>query len=265
VTIGSADFAESILLAHIYGDAMSARGVHVTKRLGIGERDAYLRALDHATIGAVPEYSGSMLAHLNPGTISKTPDDVFAELQGLAAAKGLTVTQYAEAQDSDTITVTAATAARYQLHSIADPKPVAPTLTFGGPVQFRTRADGIPALQRVYGVRFGRFTVTDAGGSATVNALLDGTVDAGDIFSTDPAITTNGFVALEDPNSMFSANNVVPLFRSDVLTPAMRRACGAVSARLDTAALAALVLKVVRDKQPTERVARDWLAQQGLV
>src|ERR1700740_479177 len=50
LTIGSADFTESSLLADIYGDALQARGVSVTKKLDIGERSVYWKALQDGSI-----------------------------------------------------------------------------------------------------------------------------------------------------------------------------------------------------------------------
>jgi osmoprotectant transport system substrate-binding protein len=263
VTIGSAAFPENELLADIYGDAMAAKGVTVKKKLNIGERGVYIAALTDGSIGAVPEYTGSILYYLDTGATAKTPDDVYAALQTQAAAKGFVPTNFAAAQDSDTITVTKATADKDHLTSIADLKDVASGLTLGAPAQFRTRADGVPALKSVYGVTFGHFKVTEAGGTITVNALKNGTIDAADIFSTDPAIVKNGFVSLQDPKSMFAAQNIVPLFGKDVLTQPMKDACDAVSAKLDTATLAQLVAKVAGGQDP-DKVAKDWLSANGL-
>ncbi len=263
VKIGSAAFPESVLLANIYGDAMAAKGVKVTKQLNIGERGVYIAALKDGSIGAVPEYTGSILAYLDPKTTARSPADVFAALQTSAAAAGFAVTNYAAAQDSDTITLTKKTADKYKLTSIADLKPVASTMTFGAPAQFKTRPDGIPALKSVYGVVFGRFTATEAGGLTTVTALNNGSVDAADIFSTDPAIAKYGFVSLTDPKSMFAAQNIVPLFSKKVLTQPMKDASDAVSAKLDTATLAKLVSEVAGGKDPAA-VAKAWLSSTGL-
>jgi osmoprotectant transport system substrate-binding protein len=264
VTIGSAAFPENELLADIYGDAMAAKGVTVTKKLNIGERPVYLAALSDGSIGAVPEYSGSILYNLDTSASAKSPDDVFAALQQVAASNGYAVTQYAAAQDSDTITVTKETADKNHLTSIADLADVAGGMTLGAPAQFRTRADGgVPSLKKVYGVTFGNFTVTEAGGTVTVNALKNGSIDAADIFSTDPAIVQNHFVSLADPESIFPAQNIVPLFAQDVLTQPMKDACDAVSAKLDTATLADLVNKVAGG-QDAEKVAQGWLTQEGL-
>jgi osmoprotectant transport system substrate-binding protein len=263
VKIGSAAFPESVLLADIYGDAMAAKGVTVTKQLNIGERGVYIAALKDGSIGAVPEYTGSILSYLDPKTSAKSPDDVYAALQAKAAAAGFAVANFAQAQDADTITVTKSTATKYHLTSIGDLKGVASKLTLGAPAQFKTRADGVPALKSVYGVTFGRFTTTEAGGAVTVNALKNGSIDAADIFSTDPAIAANDFVSLQDPKSMFAAQNIVPLFGKDVLTQPMKDACDAVSAKLDTKTLAQLVSKVAGG-QDADKVAKDWLASVGL-
>lgn len=263
VTIGSAAFPESVLLADLYGDAMAAKGVKVSKKLNIGERGVYITALKDGSIGAVPEYTGSILTYFDPKTTAKTPSQVYTALQGAAAAQGYTVLDYARAQDSDTITVTARTAQKYHLSSIGDLKSVAGRLTLGAPAQFKTRADGVPALKSVYGVTFGRFTPLGTNGTVTVQALKNGSIDAADIFSTDPSIVKNHFVSLKDPKSMFAAQNIVPLFSQKVLTAPMKQACDAVSAKLDTTTLAKLVAKVSDGADP-DKTAKSWLSQNGL-
>ncbi len=261
ITVGSAGFTENVLLADIYADAMSAKGVKVTKHLNIGERPIYIKALNDGSIDFIPEYSGSILSYLDSSATAKTPDDVYAALRRKVGDK-LTVLQFAAAQDSDTITVAQATASKYNLKTIADLASVASKLTLGAPAQFKTRPDGVPALKSVYGVTFGRFTPLAAGGAITVNALKNGTIAAADIFSTDSAIAKNNFVSLEDPKNMFAAQNVVPLVNKSKLSQPMVDACNAVSAKLDTATLADLVAKA--SSGDPDKVAKDWLATAGL-
>jgi osmoprotectant transport system substrate-binding protein len=264
ITVGSAGFSENALLADIYADAIAAKGVKVTKKLNIGERGAYIAALKDGSIDFVPEYTGSILPFLDPKATAKSPADVYAALQTVAASSGFEVLNYAAAQDSDTITVTKATADKYKLTTIADLASVAKNLTLGAPAQFKTRPDGVPALKSVYGVEFGKFTPTAAGGTVTVTALKNGSIDAADIFSTDPAIVKNGFVSLQDPKSQFAAQNIVPLVAKGKLNDAAIAAANAVSAKLDTATLAALVAKVA-DGADADTVAKDWLTSQGLI
>ncbi|MDT4980442.1 MAG: osmoprotectant transport system substrate-binding protein, partial [Pseudonocardiales bacterium] len=102
------------------------------------------------------------------------------------------------------------------------------------------------------------------GGAITVTALKNGTVDAADIFSTDPSIAANNFVSLIDDKSMFAAQNIVPLVNKAKMTQTIADAANAVSAKLDTKTLAELVGKVQNDKQTAAAVAKAWLTSVGL-
>ncbi|MET8809765.1 ABC transporter substrate-binding protein [Streptomyces sp. NPDC004546] len=263
VTVGSADFPESELLAHLYGDAMKARGVAVQIHTGVGERPAYMSALKDGSIGAVPEYTGAILSYLTPGKKATSPQDVYAQLQLSAQAQHLSVANYAPAQDVDTITVTKATAEKYHLSTIGDLAHVTSQLRLGAPQPLLTVPYGVPGLKKVYGVSFRQFVPLAPTGTITQTALRNGTVDAADIFSTDPAIPRYGFVSLKDPQNLFAAQNVVPLFKQDVFTKPMADACNAVSAKLTTAALGKLDAQVVKGADP-DVVAHKWLSANGL-
>ena len=261
LTIGSADFTESALLADIYGDALKAKGVSITKKLDIGERSVYWKAMQDGSIDFIPEYNGSILDFLSPSATAKSTSAVD---QALATTLGsqFTALNSAMAQDSDTITVTKATAQKYSLTSIGDLKSVASKLTFGAPAAFQTRPDGIPALKSVYGVTFGTFTALSASGTVTVTSLKNGTIDAGDIFSTDPSFAADGFVALTDPQNMFAAQNITPIIATSKLTDTIRSTVNAVSNELTTAILAQLDAKVgTGDPDP---VAQQWLSSVNL-
>jgi osmoprotectant transport system substrate-binding protein len=263
ITIGSAAFPENVLLADIYAGAMSAKGVKVSKKLQIGERPVYIKALQDGSIDMVPEYSGSILSYFDKSATATAPDAVYAALQQKLPTT-LAVLNYAQAQDNDTIVVTQDTAKKYNLRTLADLCPVAGQLTLGAPKQFETRPDGVPALKSIYGITFKAFKPLDVGGPVTVSSLKNGQVDAADLFSTDPAIKGNNFVALTDSRNQFAAQNIVPLATKAKITQTIADAANAVSAKLDTETLAGLVAKVQNDKQDPEAVAKAWLSQNGL-
>jgi glycine betaine/choline ABC-type transport system substrate-binding protein len=137
-------------------------------------------------------------------------------------------------------------------------------MIFGGPPEFKKRVDGIPGLEKTYGVTFGKYTVTDTGGPVTVNALKRGQVDAVDLFTTDPAIEANGFVALEDPKSNFAAQNIVPIINKRKTTPAVEEILNGISAKITTDGLRDLIGQVANDKKDPGDVAAKWLSDQGL-
>lgn len=263
VVIGSANFQENVLLMDIYAAALKAKGVTVTTKPNIGSRQVYIPALQDGSIDLIPEYSGVLLQYFNKTATQVSSADVLTALQAALPAT-LTVLDQSSAQDKDAIVVTKDTATKYNLKSIADLAPVASKLTLGAAPEFATVADGVPALKSIYGVTFGTFKPLDAGGPLTINALKNGQIDAGDIFTTDPSITADNFVALDDPKNEFAAQNVLPLISKSKVTPTISSALNAVSAKLDTATLTTLVAKVITDKADPATVASDWLKSVGL-
>ncbi|GAB3661243.1 hypothetical protein GCM10027596_21120 [Nocardioides korecus] len=141
---------------------------------------------------------------------------------------------------------------------------VASQMIFGGPPEFKTRTDGIPGLEKNYGVTFGKYTVTDTGGPVTVNALKRGQVDAVDLFTTDPAIKANGFVILSDPKSNFAAQNVVPIINKAKASDGVKQVLNGISAKLTTSGLGQLIGQVANDKKDPAAVAAAWLKSNGL-
>jgi osmoprotectant transport system substrate-binding protein len=263
IVVGSADFSESTLIAEIYAGALEAKGVKVKKTLNIGSREAYIPALQDGSIDLIPEYTGVLMQYFDENATATESEAVYEALQA-ALPDDLTVLDKSAAEDKDSVTVTRETADKYSLTSIADLKDVAGDLTLGGPPEWKTRPTGVPGLEKLYGVKFGSFKALDAGGPLTIQALKNGQVDAADVFTTDPNIPANDFVPLEDPESLFAAQNVVPLIAESKVTDTVTEALNAVSAALDTETLTALLAEVVNDKKDAADVAAEFLAEQGL-
>ncbi|MEV4420437.1 glycine betaine ABC transporter substrate-binding protein [Patulibacter sp. NPDC049589] len=141
---------------------------------------------------------------------------------------------------------------------------IASKLIMGGPPEFKTRADGLPGLQKNYGVSFGKYTVTDTGGPVTVNALKNGQIEAADLFTTDPSIAANKFVILADPKNNFAAQDVLPIINKAKVTDGVETVLNGISAKLTTTGLGDLVSKVQVDKQDPDAVAKGWLSANGL-
>jgi len=81
------------------------------------------------------------------------------------------------------------------------------------------------------------------------------------VFTTEPAISANDLVVLEDPKNLFAAQNVLPLFRSDANKTEVTEALNEVSAKLDTATLTELLTKVRVDRQDSAQVAPESVAK----
>jgi len=218
ITIGSADFPESQLLATIYAKALTAKGIAVNTKLNIGSREVYLPALLDGSIDMIPEYSGATLSYLDKKATAHSPQEV-AEALGKALPQGISMLPPSAAQDSDVVAVTKATADKYKLKTIADLKPVASQLVLGGPPEWKSRKEGVLGLKEVYGITFKSFKTLDVAGPLTLSALLNGQIDAADMTSSDPAIKRNNLVALEDSLNLFPAQNIVPIFSAKKVSP----------------------------------------------
>ena len=236
IIVGSADFTESQLIAEIYAQALQGKGVKVKQQPNIGSREVYMAALKDGSINLVPEYNGALMSYLDPKATESTTASVNAKLRTVLPA-GTTMLNSSAATDTDVLAVTQATADKYHLKTIGDLKPIAGTLTLGGPPEWKTRVLGVVGLQQRYGLNFKQFLSLDAGGPLTMTALTTNQVQVGDIFSTDPQFVANHLVALKDTKSLFAAENVVPVIAKSALTPVVKATLNAVSAKLTTADL----------------------------
>ena len=269
ITVGSFDFPESVLLADLYAGALAANGFPARVLPDLGPRELVDPALMSGLLQVVPEYSGSALEFISVGRLSATSDAAATSraLAEWAAGRGLVAGRPSAAKDANVIVVTAATAARYGLRSVADLARVAPRLTFGGPPECPERAYCLQGLRQVYGLRFRAFIPLDAGGPLTLQALEAGDIGVALLFSTDPAITADHLVVLADDRGLQPAENVIPLVRRDAVTrygPRLLAVLDTVSARLTTGSLRALDARVELRGEDPRLVAESWLRTRRL-
>lgn len=267
VVVGSANFPESETVAEIYAEVLRVNGFTVETRLNIGSREAYIPALRQCAISVIPEYTGNLLQYLDKNATATSAADVDAALV-TALGSDLVIGTPAQAQDSDAVVVTKATADRWNLRTIADLAPHSAEVKFGAPAEFQERAGGLPGLKKNYGLDIAAnnfVPIADGGGPATVRALVEGQVTAADIFTTSPAITQNNLVVLQDPKNNFPAQNVVPLFNAAKKSDRALAALNAVSAKLTTQELLALNEAVSgTSKTEPKAAAVAWVNAMGL-
>ena len=264
VTVGSADFPESQIVAELYAGALKSAGVETETSLGIGAREAYVGAVQDGSVDVVPDYSGNLLLFADPEATASSADEIMAALPD-ALPEGLTVLEASEAENKDAMVVTSGTAEQYGLTSIADLAEVCGELVIAGPPEFAERAYGLDGLEQKYGCVPESFEpINDGGGPLTVQALLDGDVDVADIFTTTPAIADNDLVVLEDPENNFIAQQVLPLAAADRLPQEAVDALNELSGKLTTEALIDLNRQVSGEDQVSPAdAAQEWRSANG--
>ncbi|KUM76322.1 ABC transporter substrate-binding protein [Streptomyces curacoi] len=266
VVVGSNNFPESTLLADIYGEALKAKGIEVTYKPNIGSREVTYGQVKNGSITVLPEYNGSLLSYLDPKAEQKSAEAVNAAVKTELDPK-LTLLESSPAEDKDSVALNAETAKKYALtseSSLEDLKDIAPDLVIGGSPEFQARHQGLKGLESEYGLKFQSFKALDAGGPLTRAALAKNTVQAADVFTTDPTITKEGFVVLQDPKNLFGYANVTPLVHKSGLSQEGVDALNAVSAKLDTKTLLDLDSQVQLENKDPLDVAKAWLKSAGL-
>ncbi|MDG5805979.1 ABC transporter substrate-binding protein [Streptomyces ossamyceticus] len=265
LVVGSANFPGNQLLAEIYAQALEGKDLKVTRKFDIGAREVYYDQIVKGGIDVFPEYNGALLSvAVDKSSTATATEEINAELKA-ELPKSVEILDSAAAEDKDSVTVTARTAKKYDLKTLADLKPVAGDLTLGAGSEFKTRTQGGVGLKKVYGVEFGKFQPLDAGAQTTLVKLLkDDKVQAANLYTTDPAIIEDKLVVLEDPKNLFSSQNVTPLVYKKAVDAKAREALNAVSAKLTTEDLLEMMKKLVNDKEDASVVAEEWLKQSGL-
>ncbi len=257
ITVGSANFTESTILAEVYAQVLEDAGMTVEKKLEIGSRETYIPALEDGSIDLIPEYSGTLAAYVDKDMTATTEADLAKVLEA-SLPQTLEVLEFSEAENGDNVVVTRQTADDQGLQKISDLEGKAGDMVLGGPPEWQKRPQGVPGLKKAYGLEFKTFRPLAAGGNVTVQALKNGQVDAANVFTTDPAIEANDFVILEDDKDLFSAQNVVPLIAKKANDQTVTNALNKVSNTLTSEDLAAMNAAVLDGKSP-EEVADAWV------
>ncbi|HLX35603.1 MAG TPA: ABC transporter substrate-binding protein [Candidatus Limnocylindrales bacterium] len=274
VKIGSDGFYEAKLMAEIYAQALEAQGYTVDRTgIGIGARKVSAPALESGQFDLKPEYIGSGLAYYEPGKQTGDPAANETELQNVLNGKGggITVLNYSPAADQNAFVTTQAIATKYNLKTMSDLGKVASQLKLGVATDCPTNPVCGAALKSAYGIDITNATLLSACDTPMVQALKAGTIDVGELCSTQPDIVVNNWVVLTDDKQTQPADNIAPLVRNSLLTSlgsnkdAFETILNNVSAKMDTATLTQLGKEVSVDNQDIATVAKAWLQSVGLI
>lgn len=270
VTIGSNSdtYPENRLIAQIYADALQANGIRVDTSISSYPRESYYGQVCSGALTLVPEYNGALLTtSVDPASAAITTAGVDGALER-ELPPSLQILEPDLAQDKDSVTVTAATAARYHLKSLADLRRVAGRLTLGASTEFDGREQGTAGLKSAYGVAFGRFLPLNYGEDpdAPVTALLTGRVQAADVYTTSPKIQADHLVVLSDPKNLFRAENVIPLVYKPAIqaNPAIATVLNYISLKLTQPRLLELNVQAARPHADLAAIAAGWVRANGL-
>lgn len=268
--MGSDGFYESKIMAEIYAQALEAKGYKVDRTgLGLGTRKVTAAAIASGQIDIKPEYIGSGLAFYNPGKATGDPAANEAALQTAltSVGGGITVLNYSPAADQNAFVVTKATATKYNLTKMSDLTAVQSQLKFGVATDCSTNPVCAAAIKTAYGIDLSNALPLSACDQPMVNALTAGTIQVGELCSTQPDIVQNGWVLLTDDKQTQPADNLAPLVRNDLLAKvdkaSFEQILNGISAKMTTADLTKLNAEYTFDKKDIPTIATEWITANG--
>src|SRR5256712_12375126 len=245
IRIASFNFSESIILAHIYGDALKNKGYTITYRDKLGNREIVEPSLENGLIDLYAGYAATDLNFIDKrqGVALEAGTDAAANVQKInarLASKGVKALDPSPAVDQNAFAVTKAEADQYHLTKLSAVASAASQWTLGGPPECPQRPFCQQGLESVYGLHFKAFKSLDAGGPLTFAALKQGAINIGLVFSSDGGISANNFVVLEDDKHLQQADNVVPFIRTDVLNSEITTLLNSIDAQMKKPDLTAM-------------------------
>jgi osmoprotectant transport system substrate-binding protein len=268
ITIASFNFSESIILAHIYGDALANKGYTVKYRDKLGNREIVEPALESGQIDLYAGYAATDLTFVE-GKQNVTADagsDAQANVDKLNShlnSKGIKALNPSPAVDQNAFAVTKAEADSNHLSKLSDVSAVASGWTLGGPPECPQRPFCQPGLEQTYGLHFKAFKSLDAGGPLTYAALKNGDINIGLVFSSDGGISANNLVVLQDDKHLEQADNIVPLIRNAVNNSEVTALLNSIDAKLNTPDLTAMNKSADVDKNDPTDIASTWVKDHG--
>ncbi|MFD5190887.1 ABC transporter substrate-binding protein [Streptomyces sp. NPDC058357] len=273
LTIGSAGFTESDLLAQMYALLLDRAG-YSTKIISVTNREIYEPALENGQIDVVPEYAATFADWLNArkngadATPVGSPDlaATMKALRALAAPRGLTVLDPGRAVDQNAFAVAARYAAEHHLRTLGDlGRSRLPVRLAAGDECVR-RPYCAPGLKKTYGIRITAVDPKGVGTTQAKQAVQKGQDQMVLTTTTDATLDSFGLVLLADDKHLQNADYLVPVVnRSRAGSAGVRTALGRLNTVLTTADLARLNEQVDSWRRLPEDVARDYLESKGLV
>ncbi len=263
LTVGSKDFSGAQAISQAYGQALENKGYDISFKDNLGATEIVYKALQNGDLDGYADYQGTLLTYLG-GTPTGDSAETYKALTAKLAGTDITVSKPAPAVDVNGFYVTKETAKKYKLKEVSDLTKQSSKLTFGGPPECEERPLCLgDTSQQLYGLEFSEVKKLDAGGPITVQALEDGDIDVGLLF-TGSSVIPKDAVLLKDDKGLQPADNPVFVINRDKATKATMNVLNAVSAKLSTAAYNKMSLDISENKEDPSDVATAFLKKNGL-
>jgi osmoprotectant transport system substrate-binding protein len=271
VVIGAKNFTEQVVLGELLAQEIEAAGGgKVERRFWLAGSYLCQQALISDRIDGYVEYTGTALTAIlkqplpKPGTCDKAcvharVARLYEQRYGVRVGPGLGF------EDTFAMVVRDDDAKRLGLRTISDVAKVRPPMRLGVGYEFAERPDGLRGLSAAYGLKFaGTPRTMELGLLYRTLAARQVDIVAGN--STDAAIRSMGFVALEDDKHYFPPYEAAPLVREDSLKrwPQIGVAMQRLADKVSEDDMRAMNFAVEQQHRDVGEVVREFRQSHGL-
>jgi osmoprotectant transport system permease protein len=233
IVIASKQDTEGQILAEILAQLVEAQTPYaVVRKENLGGTLLVFGALDAGTVDVYPEYTGTIEAAILHAQMP------YPQIRAAMERRyHLYVSGELGFNNTYVLALRASTARRLRVRTVSD-LAAHPNLRWGVTPEFMHRSDGLPGLERAYGLS--AVNAVDVEKSLAYQALARGTIDVTDAYSTDGQLLRYGFVTLDDDRHFFAQYRALYLVRDATLTAApklraiLRELTGAIGQRAMT-------------------------------
>jgi len=272
LTVTSKSFTEQLILGAIMGIAFEAAGADVLDRTGIQGSIGSREAVRKGDADAGYEYTGTAwityLGHSDPIT---DPQAQWEAVRKEDAKNGLTWLPPSALDNTYALAMNQDNHKKYgtndlsEVAALSKSDPSAVTLCVE--VEFANRADGLPGMQKAYGMSIPTGNITQMDTGIIYTQVAKGTCTYGEVFTTDGRIKSMNLVVMDDDKHFFPNYNAAPVINTKTLKkwPAITDVLDPITKKLNNSVAQDLNAKVDVDGEDPHQVALDWMKQEGFV
>jgi len=222
------------------------------------------------------EYTGTSLIIFNHIEQRMSPEEAWQTVKKLDGEKGLIWLNPAPMNNTYAFAMKRDRAEKEQIETISqlvakveqvrktDPEN---NWMLGLDLEFAGRSDGLKPLQKAYGLELDRPQIRQMDPGLVYNAIRDGFVDAGLVYTTDGRVKGFELKVLKDDKGYFPSYALTPVVRKETLDahPGLAEALNQLSPLITDDAITEMNKRVDIDHQSPQQVARDFLKSNGLL
>lgn len=272
LTVTSKSFTEQLILGAIMGIAFEAAGAEVLDRTGIQGSIGSREAVRKGDADAGYEYTGTAwITYLGRSEPIPDPYAQWEAVREADARNGVTWLRPSALNNTYALTMNQANHRRYRTNTLSEVAALSKSdpgaVTLCVEVEFANRADGLPGMEKAYGMDVPAKNITQMDTGIIYTQAAKGSCVYGEVFTTDGRIKSMNLAVMRDDKKFFPNYNAAPMINSRTLKkwPAIPEVLDPISEKLNNSVAQDLNAKVDVDGEDPHQVALEWMKEQGFV